>query len=129
MPDLPNSVDDIEIKHVERGSSQEWDSLDTKQKQQMLLEAKQSATTIYGGRLSRVSRIRDRVLFTINLTRHYWQQAEGGDAQSESATGGSTSYNTVTGEAMRELTTTRYGQRALEMIRDDMSTGIVRTHR
>ena len=127
MPDLPSSVDDIEIKHVERGSSQEWDSLTTKQKEQMLLEAKQSATTIYGGRLSRVSRIRDRVLFTINLTRHYWQQAEGGDAQSESATGGSTSYNTVTGEAMRELTTTRYGQRALEMIRDDMSTGIVKT--
>ena len=127
MPDLPSSVDDIEIKHVERGSSQEWDSLTTKQKDQMLLEAKQSATTIYGGRLSRVSRIRDRVLFTINLTRHYWQQAEGGDAQSESATGGSTSYNTVTGEAMRELTTTRYGQRALEMIRDDMSTGIVKT--
>jgi len=129
MPDLPTRVDDIEIKHVERGSSQEWESLTTKQKQQMLLEAKQSATTIYGGRLSRVSRIRDRVLFTINLTRHYWQQAEGGDAQSESATGGSTSYNTVTGEAMRELTTTRYGQRALEMIRDDQSTGIVRTHR
>ena len=129
MPDLPDSVDDIEIKHVERGSSQEWDSLTTKQKKQMLLEAKQSATTIYGGRLSRVSRIRDRVLFTINLTRHYWQQAEGGDAQSESATGGSTSYNTVTGEAMRELTTTRYGQRALEMIRDDQSTGMVRTIR
>jgi len=129
MPDLPDSVDDIEIKHVERGSSQEWDSLTTKQKEQMLLEAKQSATTIYGGRLSRVSRIRDRVLFTMNLTRHYWQQAEGGDAQSESATGGSTSYNTVTGEAMRELTTTRYGQRALEMIRDDQSTGIVRTMR
>ena len=129
MPDLPDSVDDIEIKHVERGSSQEWDSLSDKQKQQMLLEAKQGATTIYGGRLSRVPRIRDRVLFVINVARHYWQQAEGGDPQSESATGGSTSYNTVTGEAMRELTTTRYGQRALEIIRDDQSTGIVKTRR
>jgi len=122
----PDDVEDISITDISRGASDEWSHIPDTTKQQMLAEAKEMAVTTYGGRFSKLPSTLNQKLFVINLARHYLEEVEGGEAQSESQQGGSTSYNTVTGEAQSNLESTRYGRRCMDILREAMSIGIVR---
>jgi len=122
----PDSVEDIDLVDVSRGASDQWSHISDDTKEQMLEEAKEMAVTTYGGRFSKLPSTLNQKLFVINLTRHYLEEVEGGEAQSESQQGGSTSYNTVTGESQSNLESTRYGRRCMDILREAMSIGIVR---
>jgi len=126
---FPDAINDITITDVDRGASDEWSQIPDTTKQQMLQEAKELAMTTYGGQVSRLPTQTNQKLFVINLARHFLEEVEGGEAQSESQQGGSTSYNTVTGDAMSSLQSTRYGRRCTEILRAQQSVGIVRTRR
>ncbi len=118
----------VSIDDVEPLSSDGWGQLDDKTKKALLAQAESATDTVYGGRVSRLNEIEaDRDYFVQNLTAHYWELAEGGEATSESATGGSVSYNTVTGDTMSNLTETRYGRICRDYLRNQASIGIVTT--
>jgi hypothetical protein len=61
------------------------------------------------------------------VAAHYAELSMGGEAQSESATGGSVNYNTVTGENLNGLSETRYGRQALDYVRSRANIGLVLT--
>jgi len=122
---MPISIDDVEPL-----SSDNWSQLDDKTKKSLLDQAESATDHVYGGRVARLNQIEsDREFFVKNLAAHYWTLAEGGEPTSESATGGSVSYNTVTGDTMSNLTETRYGRICRDYIRNQQSVGIVRTRR
>ena len=92
--------------------------------------AERQTDNLYGGRMSRVATRRgDKDDFVRFLTAHLLEKARGGDAQSESATGGSVNYNTVTGDPQSSLSETKWGRECLTYIRERQSVGIVRTWR
>lgn len=116
----------VELQDVESLDSTNWDSLPDADKQDMLEDARTEADTMYSGRNARLPTVDgDRDIFVKNLTAHKWELAEGGEAQSESQTGGSTSYQSGTVEDYLSLT--RYGQTAMRHLRDEQSIAIVRT--
>lgn len=117
----------VAIEDVEKLDSKSWSQLPDSHKTEMLNIAENRADTMYGGDASTLSIIEgNRDDFVKYLTAHLWELAEGGEAQSESSTGGSVNYNTVTGETMNSLTQTRYGREALEYL-DRGGVGIVRS--
>lgn len=116
------------IAEVESLDAKGWNSLDDTKKQDLLDMAERQANQLHEGRVSTLSIIDgDQDDFIKFLSAHLWTLAEGGEAQSESATGGSVNYNTVTGEVPNGLSETRYGRQALEYIRDDQGIGFVTT--
>jgi len=120
----------VTIDDVEDLASNSWSQLDPEKKQALLNQAESATDMVYGGRVSRLNQIEgERDYFIQNLAAHYYELAEGGEAQSESATGGSTSYNTVTGETQSNLTETRYGRICRDYLRNQQSVAIVRTRR
>lgn len=63
------------------------------------------------------------------LAAHFFELAEGGESQSESQSGGSVTYNTVTGEALNSMTETRYGRAVSDFyLRDRQGISIVRSY-
>lgn len=113
---------------VEALSSMGWDHLPDESKDALLIQAQTEATTIYSERVSTLPTLEgDEDEFVKLLAAHKWELAEGGEAQSENSSGGSVTYNTVTGEAMSPLTQTRYGREALKHLRSNASIGVVRT--
>jgi len=114
---------------VLEGQNNQWTQVDTNVVDRALSEAQDMAKTTYGGQVSRMSTQENQDLFVTNLARHYLEESVGGEAQSESQQGGSTSYNTVTGESMSSLQSTRYGRRCLDILRGVQSIGIVKTRR
>ena len=117
------------IAEVESLSNMGWQGLDDTLKQDLLDISEREADTIYSGQTSTLSILEgNRDDFIKYLAAHKWEQAEGGEAQSENAGGGSVTYNTVTGEIPKGLSETRYGRTALEYIRDEMSISVVRTY-
>lgn len=117
------------VSEVEKLSATSWNSLGSQHKQDLLDIAEREANSIYSGQVSTLPTIEgDKDDFIRYLAAHKFEQAEGGEAQSESNTGGSVSYNTVTGEVINDLSQTRYGRTAREYLRDESSIGIVRTH-
>ena len=120
---MPPSISD-----VENHSSTGWSQLADAKKTHLLDIATQEANDIYGGRVATLSILEgNKDDFIEYLAAHKWELAEGGEAQSESATGGSVNYNTVTGEVMNGLSETRYGRQALEYLRDESRIGFVKT--
>lgn len=119
----------VTISDVESWDSKSWNALDSTQKQDLVDRAERYVDDILTKRTSTVSTIEGALddLKTL-IAAHFWTLAEGGEAQSESATGGSVNYNTVTGEVYNGLSETRYGRMALEYIGDEQSTGIVRSY-
>ena len=69
----------------------------------------------------------DAEVFTLNLARHKWELAEGGEAQSESGEGGSVSYQGG-GAGEDYLKLTRYGKTALRHVWKDSSIAAIRTY-
>jgi len=112
---------------VEKLDAQSWNSLTDSKKDALLSDAQTESQTIYSGRFARTpTLVGDRDIFVKNLAAHKWELAEGGQPNSESQTGGSTSYDTSPGDSYLEQT--RYGQTCLEHLDDRQSIGIVRTY-
>lgn len=113
---------------VEPLSATSWDSLSDSKKDELINIAERQVDDLYGGRVATLGEIEGN---TDDLKKwvaaHLFELAEGGEPQSESGTGGSINYNTSPGELPKGWSTTRYGQQALEYVRDETSIGFVRT--
>ena len=119
---------DPTVADVEAVSSTSWEQLDIDKKQALLDDAIREAESIYTGRFARLPTIEgDETIFKKYLAAHKWEIAEGGEPQSESAGGGSVTYNTVTGDALSNLQQTRYGREALNHVRDEQGIAIERS--
>lgn len=119
----------VSVSDVENLDSMGWQSLGSTQKQDLLEIAEREADSIYSGDTSTISILEgNRDDFIKYLAAHKWEQAEGGEAQSENAGGGSVTYNTVTGDVLKGLSETRFGRTAMEYLRSEQSFGIVRTY-
>ena len=83
--------------------------------------------TIYSGNMARFPTLDgDAEEFSLNLSAHRCQLAEGGQPQSESGEGGSTSYQQ--GQVEDYLDQTIFGRTAKRHIRNDESLGLVRSY-
>lgn len=118
---------DPTIEDVEDLSSTAWTNLIDEKKQSLLDDAIRETETLYTEQQTTFPTLNgDREIFIKNLAAHKWTLAEGGEAQSESQTGASVNYNTVTGEAINSLQQTRYGREALQHVRQRQGLGIQR---
>jgi len=118
----------VTIDDVEMHSSTGWSQLPDANKTHLLEQAEREVTDLYSGRVSTLAEIEGNKDDLVELvTAHKWELAEGGEAQSESATGGSVNYNTVTGEIPNSWSETRFGRQALEYIRDSQGISMVTT--
>lgn len=114
-------------EQVEQLSSTGWSQLSDSRKNELIREAIGERDTIYSGKMSRLPTLDgDAEVFSLNLSAHKWELSEGGQAQSESGEGGSTSYQS--GNVEDYLTLTRYGKTAKRHVRNDESVAIVRSH-
>ena len=119
--------DDI-IDQVDNGSSTGWSQLSRGRKEELIREALGERDTLYSGRMSRLPTLDgDAEVFTLNLARHKWELAEGGEAQSESGEGGSVSYQGG-GAGEDYLKLTRYGKTALRHVWKDSSIAAIRSY-
>jgi hypothetical protein len=127
--DALTSAEQTDIREqVEDGSSTAWTQLADGKKNELIREAIGERDTLYSGDMSRLPTLDgDAEVFTLNLARHKWELAEGGEAQSESGEGGSTSYNTG-GAGEDYLQQTRFGKTALRHVWKDSSIAAVRTY-
>lgn len=113
-------------EQVDSGSSTGWTNLSDSRKDELIREALGERDTLYSGQMSRLPTLDgDAEVFTLNLARHKWELAEGGEAQSESGEGGSVNYRG--GNVEEYLDLTRYGQTALRHVWMDSSIAAVRT--
>ena len=120
---------DISVSDVEALSSKGWQQLSDSKKEVLVQKAESETELLYSGRLSTISEIEGAVDdFAASLAAHHFTQAEGGEAQSESSQGGSVNYNTVTGEGINDLSTTRYGRTCLRYLRRGASISVVRSN-
>jgi len=116
------------VSDVEALSATSWQQLDNSKKQDLLDFAERRAD-LHNAQISTLPEIEaNREDFETLIAAHYWELAAGGEAQSESSSGGSVNYNTVTGETRNAYSQTRYGREAQEYLRDEQSIGIVRTY-
>lgn len=105
-----------------------WQALDGTKKDNLIDIATRQVDDLYSGRVATLGEIEgDTDDLKKLVSAHLFELAEGGEAQSESSTGGSVNYNTVTGETYAGWSETRYGRQALEYIRDEQSIGLVTT--
>jgi len=101
----------VTIDDVEKLASKSWEHLPDSHKTELLNIAQNLISNQYSEDLSTMPLLEgNRDDATKLLTAHLWEMAEGGEAQSESNTGGSVNYNTVTGESIDGLSETRYGR-------------------
>lgn len=113
-------------EQVDSGSSTGWTQLSDGRKDELIREAIGERDTLYSERMSRLPTVDgDAEVFTLNLARHKWTLASGGEAQSESGEGGSVSYKT--GNVDEYLSLSRYGKTALRHIRMDESISAIRS--
>lgn len=123
----------VTVSDVEALSAKGWQHLDDAgggktQKQALLDRAERFVNTTMSDRVATLPEIEgDRDDLISLVAAHHFELASGGEAQSESSTGGSVNYNTVTGEVMNGLSETRYGRMALEYVRDEQGISMVRT--
>jgi len=118
--------DDI-IAQVENLSSTGWTQLSRGRKSEAIRSAISERDTLYSDRMSRLPTLDgDAEYFTLNLSAHKMELAEGGEAQSESGEGGSVSYQS--GGVEDYLSLTRYGKTALRYVWEDSSISAVRTY-
>lgn len=120
----------VTVSDVESWKDNGWTQLNSTKKGDLL----DTAGSIIDGQLSeRQSNFStlqgDRDEAVELLAAHFYEIAEGGEAQSESSQGGNVSYNTVTGEWQNSLSGTRYGRILSDMyLRDRQGLGLVRTY-
>lgn len=119
----------VELSDVENVSSTEWNQLGKSKKEALLEDAEREVDTIYSGRVSNMPTLDgDRDIFIKNLAAHKWTLASGGQAESESSTGGNMSYVTSNpSEVNTYLSLTNYGETCKAHLRDETSIGLVTT--
>lgn len=119
----------VTIDDVEKLDATNWSHLDDQTKQEWLEIAEGLISNQFGGRVATVPELQgNQDHATKVLSAHLFELAEGGEAQSESSTGGSVNYNTVTGDVVQSLSETRYGRLfRSEFLADETGRGIVRT--
>lgn len=119
----------VTVSDVEDLASKGWTQLNDSKQQSILAIAKNQIEGPLSGRVSTLPTVigdQDDALKW--LAAHYFELAEGGEAQSESTQGGNVSYNTVTGEWTSGLSQTRYGRTFRDIhLRDEQQIGMVRT--
>ena len=95
--------------------------------QELIQMAVRLADTVYSGRIRATGEVEgDRSDFVALLAAHLWSLREG-EPQSESQTGGSVSYNVLSGDVDDSLSETRYGRMAKAYVRDGSSLGVEKT--
>ena len=115
------------IAQMETLSSTGWSQLSRERKSEAIRSAIAERDTLYSGRMSRLPTLDgDAEVFTLNLAAHKCQIAEGGQPQSESGEGGSTSYATNAGEEYLQLT--HFGETALRHVWQDNSISAIRSY-
>jgi hypothetical protein len=120
----------VTVSDVESLDSKGWSQLDSSKKTDLLNDAEQEADTIYSGDVSTLPTIEgDTDVFVKNLAAHKFELAEGGEASSESATGGSVQYNIGNpNETYMYLSQTRFGRTCIAHFGGRDSISIVRTY-
>ena len=123
-------MSDVTIEDVENLSSKGWTQLIDEKKQALLDRAEREANGIYSKRVSTLPTIvGQKDDFIMLLAAHHWELAQGGEAQSESSSGGSVNYNNPQGDTELSLTQTRYGREAYRYLRDNQGIGVIRMDR
>ena len=119
----------VTVSEVESLDSKGWSQLDSSKKTDLLNDAEREADTIYSGDVSTLPTIEgDTDVFVKNLAAHKFELAEGGEASSESATGGSVQYNIGNpNETYMYLSQTRFGRTCIAHFGGRDSISIVRT--
>jgi hypothetical protein len=115
-------------EQVEQQSSTGWAQLSDGRKDELIRAAIAERDTLYSGDMSRLPTLDgDAEYFTLALAAHKFELAQGGEAQSESGEGGSTSYaNGGAGEDY--LKQTRFGKTALRYVWTDSSISAIRSY-
>lgn len=120
----------VTTSEVEALNSKGWSQLSSSKKTELLDLAESIVDGQLSARQSNFSTIEgDSEEAKRWLAAHFYEMAEGGEAQSESSQGGSVSFNTVTGEWASSLSGTRYGRTLNDLyLRDRQGMGIQRTY-
>ena len=126
FPNLSTSEQDEIISDVENLSSTGFSQLSRSRKVRAIRDALGERETIYHNDMARFPTLDGEAeTFLLNLAAHKMELAEGGEPQSESGEGGSTSYNQGNPESYLDLT--RFGRTAKRHVRNEESVGIVRS--
>jgi len=97
------------------------------QQDQLVDIAERLTDNVFDERIGRTSQIEtDTDDFAAYIAAHLWEIAEGGEASSQSESGGSVNFGHLQSNAEQTLSETRYGRVCLMMMDDGASTGIVR---
>jgi len=120
----------VTIDDVEDLDAKGWSQLADSKKTALLSDAETEASTIYSGDVSTLPTIEgDRDVFVKNLAAHKFELAEGGEASSENAAGGSVQYNVGNpSETYMYLSQTRYGRTCIAQFGGRNSISLVRTY-
>lgn len=119
------TVDDVQAVYGEGKPA-----ISQEKRQELVDIAERLRQNVFGGRVTRQSELEgDEDDFERYLAAHLWEIAEGGEAQSQSQTGGSVNYQHMQTNIESTLGETRYGRLCLMMLRNKASIGIVRADR
>jgi hypothetical protein len=111
------SRSDVDAIYGQRGMSDS--DADT-----LVSQANRLADDVFSGQLRTLSEIEGNEKdFKTLLAAHLWTLREG-EAQSESQTGGSITYNITTGDLKDGLSETRFGRMAQAYLRDSASVSV-----
>lgn len=120
----------VTVSEVQAVYGEQEPSLSASKQQELVDVAERLRDGVFGGRVRTLQEIEgDGEDFGAYLAAHLWELAEGGEAQSQSQTGGSVNYAHLQGNVEHTLTETRYGRVCRMMLRQNASVGIVRTDR
>lgn len=118
---------DISTSDVQAVYGDQSPSFDSAQQDQLVQIAQNITDDVFSGRVTHQSEVEgDREDFTAYLGAHLWEIAEGGEANSQSQSGGSVNYQHLQTNLESTLSETRYGRICLMMMRTKSSIGIVR---
>jgi len=121
-------MSDITVQDVQNLDAKGFTGITDARIESFIEDAERETDSMYSGRNSQFpTLVGDRDIFVKNLAAHKVVLAQGGEAQSESSSGGSTSYQQ--GQSEDYLTLTRYGETAKRHLRDEQSIAIVRNYR
>lgn len=99
--------------------------LTNSQKDALVEMANRFADDVFGGTVRSIGEVEgDDGDFKRLLAAHLWELAEGGEAQSESQSGGSVSYSVNPGNVEQSLSQTRYGRMARAYLRQEGQVGV-----
>jgi len=118
---------DITVSDVQDVYGDQSPSFGTAQQSELTDIAERLTDNVFDKRLARDPQIEtSNDDFAAFLAAHLWEIAEGGEASSQSNSGGSVNFNHLQTNVEQNLSETRYGRVCMMMMDDGASTGIVR---